>query len=86
MKRSLVALAALVLATPAFAVTLHNKDSKKYDIRIESANGATSSSIDSGTVRNDICKKCKIKVSGVGEVDAEGNETVVIEKGKISKK
>lgn len=86
MRKTLIALAALLLAAPAFAVTLHNKDSKKYDIRIEGPNGATSTSIDSGTVRNDICKKCKIKVSGVGDIEAEGSDTVIIEKGKLSKK
>ena len=75
----------LIASTSAHAVSLHNKDSRSYDIRIEGSS-TVSTSIGSGTVKGNVCSgSCTISVSGVGTIDARGSDRVVIKNGALSK-
>lgn len=86
MKRTLLVSCCLIaVTTPGFAVSLQNKDSKSYDIRVKGSSSTMSTSIQSGTTKSSICSSCTIKVDGVGEITASGSDRVVIKNGKISK-
>lgn len=80
-------LVATLVAFPAIAgaVTLHNKDSQSYDIRVKGSS-TMSTSIQGGTVKNNICSSCNIEVKGVGDIDASGSDYVIIQGGDLSKK
>lgn len=81
-----LAAALLILSTgPALAVSLQNKDSRSYDIRVTGAS-TMSTSIGSGVVKNGICRSaCTIEVKGVGTIQASGSDRVVIRNGKLEK-
>lgn len=81
-------LACIVVALPvaAHAVSLQNKDSSSYDIKVKSSASTMSTSINGGVVKNSICSSCTIEVKGVGSVDASGSDKVVIENGKVTVK
>lgn len=83
--KTLVFASLLVFSTGAYAVSLQNKDSKKYDIRVKGSSGTMSTSISGGTIKNNICSSCKIEVKGVGSIDASGSDKVVIKGGSLSK-
>jgi hypothetical protein len=80
-------LIALVLVSSfAQAVSLQNKDSKSYNIKVKGSSSTMSTSINSGTTKGSICSSsCTIIVDGVGEIDASGSDRVVIKNGKLSK-
>lgn len=76
----------LLASALSHAVSLQNKDSKSYDIKVKGSSSTMSSSINSGTVKNNICSSsCKIIVDSVGEIEASGSDRVVIKDGNISK-
>lgn len=77
---------AILLPASAHAVSLQNKDSSSYDIKVKSSSSTMTSSINGGVVKNSICSSCTIEVEGVGSVDASGSDKVVIEDGKLSVK
>lgn len=86
MKKTILTAAAFALfALPASAVSLQNKDSKAYDIKIKGSSSTSSTSIQAGTVKGSVCSSCKIIVNGVGEIDASGSDRVVIKNGRLSK-
>jgi hypothetical protein len=87
MKLRLAAVAVISLSTisAAQAVTLHNKDSRSYDIRV-TGSSTMSTSIQGGTVKNNICSSCNIEVKGVGDIDASGSDYVIIKGGELSLK
>lgn len=86
MKQTLLISCCLIAITaPAQAVSLQNKDSKSYDIRVKGSSSTMSASIQSGTTKSSICSSCTIKVEGVGEIKASGSDRVVIKDGKLSK-
>ncbi len=85
LKFPLIVAAALCLSFSASAVTLQNKDSSSYDIKVRGSSSTMSTSISGGTVKNNICNSCKIEVKGVGEVEASGSDKVVIKDGKLTK-
>jgi len=86
MKRiGLIALAFVLSSGMAFSVTLINKDSKSYDIKVKRSSSTTSTSIGSNTTKMNICKKCTIEVDGVGSMKAEGDVKVIIKDGKLKK-
>ena len=75
----------LVAATQANAVSLQNKDSSSYNIRVVGSSTMTGS-INGGVVKNGICRSdCTIEVDGVGAIDASGSDRVVIKNGQLSK-
>lgn len=84
--RTALLCAALLIPTSAHAVSLQNKDSSSYDIRVKSSSSTMTSSINGGVVKNNICSSCTIEVEGVGSVDASGSDKVVIEDGRLSVK
>ncbi|MEM7301849.1 MAG: hypothetical protein AAF468_12255 [Pseudomonadota bacterium] len=83
-----ITLASLLLSLAvgaAGAVSLQNKDSEKYNIRV-TGSSTMSTSISGGTVKNGICSSsCTIEVEGVGEIDASGSDRVIIRDGRLSK-
>jgi hypothetical protein len=84
MKYTLLAL--ILVSSMTQAVSLQNKDSKSYDIKVKGSSSTMSTSIGSGTTKGSICSSsCTIKVDGVGEIDASGSDRVVIKNGKLSK-
>ena len=86
MARLTIFVVALLVSSAAHAVSLQNKDSVKYDIKVRSSSSTMSASIDGGVVKNNICSSCTIEVDGVGSVDASGSDKVVIQDGKLSVK
>lgn len=81
-----LALAALI-ALPASAGSLINKDSSSYDIAVKSSGGTMKTSISGGTTKSGICSSdCKITVEGVGEIEIGGSDDAVIKNGKLEKK
>lgn len=78
-------LAAVLLSGTAMAVDLINKDSQTYAIKVKTGSSTMSASISGGTTKGGICSDaCTIIVEDVGEVDAEGDDNVIIEDGDIS--
>ena len=81
----LIALFALTAAGSAHAVSLQNKDSKSYDIRV-TGSSTMSTSIGSGVIKNSVCSSsCKIEVKGVGTIEASGSDRIVIKNGSLKK-
>ncbi len=84
MKKLLISL--VLLSSFAQAVSLQNKDSKSYNIKVKGSSSTMSTSINSGTTKGSICSSsCTIIVDGVGEIDASGSDRVIIKNGKLSK-
>lgn len=85
MKTSLTTALLFATAISTHAASLHNKDSRSYDIHVKGTS-IVRTSIASGTVKNNICSSfCTITVDGVGKIDATGSERVVIKDGRLSK-
>lgn len=78
------AIVATLVSTTANAASLQNKDSRSYDIKVKGSS-TMSTSIQSGTIKNNICSSCKIIVEGVGEISVSGSDRAVIKNGKLSK-
>ena len=79
-----LALGILAISLAAHAVSLQNKDSEKYDIRVIGSS-TMSTTINGGVVKNNVCSSsCTIEVKGVGSIDASGSDRVVIEDGGLS--
>jgi hypothetical protein len=79
-----VTIVGLLTSAPAFATDLTNKDSQKYEVKVQNV-GTLNTSIDSSTTSVDICSQsCTVQVVGVGSVKITGKEkAVVIEGGKL---
>lgn len=74
------------VSSSSFAVSLQNKDSKSYDIKVKGSSSTMSTSISGGTTKGSICSSsCKIIVDGVGEIEASGSDKVIIKNGSLSK-
>jgi len=88
MKKELIVTITLLLAAPvlAFSPRLENKDSHKYDVKIECLT-TTNTSIGSNTSTtlsgND---GCTLHVDGVGSIKLENDKEYVIKDGKLSVK
>ncbi len=84
MRKLLITL--VLVSSFAQAVSLQNKDSKSYNIKVKGSSSTMSASINSGTTKGSVCSSsCTIIVDGVGEIDASGSDRVVIKNGKLSK-
>ncbi|MEL6235069.1 MAG: hypothetical protein AAFR46_11730 [Pseudomonadota bacterium] len=87
MKALLAMTTALVLAMPAGATSLINKDSERYDIAVNSGGGTMRTTINGKTTKSGVCpssaSSCKIEVEGVGEIEVSGSEDVIIEDGEL---
>ena len=87
MEKSMKKLLMVLLFTSSLvsAVSLQNKDSKSYDIKVKGSS-TMSTSISGGTTKGSICSSsCTIEVDGVGSIEASGSDRVVIKNGKLSK-
>lgn len=82
-KLSMMALLSL-FSLAAFSVSLTNKDSKSYNIKVKSSSTYTGS-INGGTTKGNVCSSCTIEISGVGSISASGSDRVVIKNGRVSK-
>jgi hypothetical protein len=79
-----VTIVGLLNSAPAFATDLTNKDSQKYEVKVQNV-GTLNTSIDSSTTSVGICSQsCTVQVVGVGSVKVTGKEkAIVIEGGKL---
>ena len=80
-----VTIVCLSTVAPALATDLTNKDSQKYEVKVETV-GTLNTSIDRNTTSASICSStCTIKVIGVGKIAITGKEkAIVIRAGKLS--
>lgn len=87
MKKFIIVLiaTALIGSSPLLSANLRNKDSKRYNIKV--IGGVTvNTSIGGNTTRLNICSSCKIKVEGVGTIEVNSSDKVILIKdGKLSK-
>lgn len=84
MMRMLVACVAVaVMVSAAAAVDLKNEDSTTYQLKIHDGPAVTDSSIEGGTTKASICSDCTIEVVGVGEIQASGDQVVIIRDGQL---
>ena len=79
-----VAAVLALFASGALAVDIQNKDSKKYDLKIESGASTTSTSIEGNTTKANACTECSVEVVGAGKVDAKGDDVVLIKDGAVT--
>jgi len=81
-------LTAMVLGSPAFAVDIENTDERDYEVTVVTGDDETSTTITvySGTTEENVCTTCKIKIEGVGEVDAQEGDDYEISGGKLTAK
>lgn len=92
MTRKPIAIATLLvvmtLGSPAMAVDIENTDEKDYEVTILPGDGQNNTTIilQAGTTEEDVCTSCRIKIEGVGEVDAKEGDDFEISGGKISEK
>ncbi len=85
MNKILSLLCALALPFAATAADLANRDSQSYDVKVHDV-GTTHSSIGGNTTQMSVCSSCRIEVVGVGEIQVEsGDSVVVIESGSLRK-
>lgn len=84
MQKTIVIMAALLLASLAWGVDLKNEDSVEYQLLIKDGPTETHSSISGNTTKASICSDCTIVVEGVGEIAAAGDKVVVIKDGALS--
>ena len=69
------------------AVSLHNNDSKSYNLYIDHGSSATNTSISSNTTTSVCSKSCKIKIKDTNSIiDAKDGDKIEIKNGKLSKK
>ena len=80
-----VTIVGLLTAAPALATDLTNKDSQKYEVKVETV-GTLNTSIESNTTSASICSRsCTVKVVGIGSVKITGKEkAIVIRAGTLS--
>ncbi len=81
-----LAVAATLIALPASAGSLINKDSSSYDIVVKKSGGTVRTSIGSRTTKSGICSSsCTIEVDGVGEIEIGSSDDAVIKNGRLEK-
>ena len=86
MKCIVLALTAALIALPATAGSLINKDSSSYDIVVKKSGGTVRTSIGSRTTKSGICSSsCTIEVDGVGEIDLSSGDDAIIKNGRLEK-
>ncbi len=77
----------LLIAAPASAATLVNSDGEEYAFQIVEDDGSIEYVIEGGQTLDELCeKKCKLIIEGVGEIDTQQGETVVIKDKKLEKR
>ncbi len=76
------------ISTSLFAaVSLHNNDSKSYNLYIDHGSSATNTSISSNTTTSICSKSCKIKIKDTNSIiEAKDGDKIEIKNGKLSKK
>lgn len=80
--------AVLLGPAAAMAVNMQNYDDRDYEVTIRPGDdGAESSTFTlySGGTEEDVCDACKIAIDGLGEIEAQGSETVKISGSKLAK-
>jgi hypothetical protein len=82
----LIPLALALIAAPAIAAKLHNKDGKAHDISIKCSSTSTAS-IQPNTIRDLGSGSCTVTIKSTGSsATASGGTTLVIKDGKLSAK
>lgn len=85
LKKLMTILSLTLITSTVLAVSLQNRDSKSYNVKVKGSPSNVSTSISGGTIKGTICSRCTITVDGVGKIDASGSDKVVIKGGKLSK-
>lgn len=88
MSKIFVTAAALALfaGSPALAVDIQNRDDVEYTAKVLEYGETVEQPLAALGKEESVCEsKCTITVEGVGTIEAEGNEVVVIEGRKLSK-
>lgn len=78
----------LLITVPLLsAVTLSNKDGKKYNLYVDHGSSATHTSLNGNTTTTVCSQKCTIKIKGNGaSIKASDGDQIVIQKGVLKKK
>lgn len=79
--------AAIMFAAPAYAVDIENADEDTHQISTSGENTEASKfELAPGTREAEICAgRCTVQVEGVGSIEADEDEVVVIRDGRLSK-
>ena len=84
--RTVVFISATLLATPAFAVKLHNQDKGKHDITVK-CSSTSHRSIDSNTITDLGNGPCTVTIKSSGSsITGSGSDHLVIKGGKVQRK
>ena len=86
LKKLIILISFIFVSNGLLAVSLQNKDSKSYKISVKSSSSTMRATINGGTVKGSICNECSVSVEGIGKVDANGTDKIIIKDGKIIKK
>ncbi len=86
LKKLIILISLIFVSNSLLAVSLQNKDEKSYKISVKSNSSTMRATINGGTVKGSICNKCSVSVEGVGKVEANGSDQIIIKDGKIIKK
>jgi hypothetical protein len=74
----------LLTASNALAVNLTNKDSQAYQVKITEGSNTREVSIESGATLSNVCSNCQIDINGIGSINAQGADVIIIENGKLT--
>jgi hypothetical protein len=79
--------ATICLAAPAFAVDIENEDETTYEVSTVGGNAElTNFELAPGAREADVCTgRCTVMVEGIGKVEADQDEIVIIESGRLLK-
>lgn len=83
-----ILLAVLASGNPALAVDIENTDERDYEVTIitNDGQGNTTFVLSAGSTEESVCVACKIKIEGVGEVDAQEGDNFEVSGGKLTDK
>lgn len=77
----------LLFGAAASAVDIENADEDAYQVTVGEGEGAETFSLLPGGKQRNVCEeRCTIQVEGVGSIEADEDELVVIRDGAITKR
>lgn len=87
MKIAGAALAAVLLASPALAMTITNRDASPHTVMIQKGEDESEHALDAGAVLEDACEEgCMVRLGESGEdVAAQAEDQFVIQDGALQR-
>lgn len=64
-----------------FGVDIENKDKKSYQIEYDDAGTKHNGILNPGKKMSSICGECKVRIQGIGTLQAAGSDKIVIQNG-----